>query len=184
MPKQFSRTDKIRDVFLVFGSQYFAHARYSSQYFYLPVSATLFHHSVEMLLKGYLSKTKSLSELKNIGHNLVVLWDEFKEQVGEEGLLLFDYTIKKLDEIELLRYPNIIVDEGYVLNISLGKPSNPIAFPGMEELAHFHVDVSDLDSIAAEVFNACEVHPAHYFKDAPTEYIKALPSFLVIGHQG
>ena len=183
MTKEYSRTDKIRDVFLVFGSQYFAQARFSSEVFYLPVCVTLFHHSVEMLLKGYLSKTKSLSELKNFGHNLVVLWDEFKEQVGVEGLSIFDYTIKKLDEVELLRYPNVIVDEGYLLNVKYGPPSTPTSLPGMEEVNQYFIDVLDLESIAAEVFKACEVNPSLYFKDAPTEYKNVLPSFLFGGDQ-
>jgi hypothetical protein len=178
MPKQVSRADKIRDAFLVLGSQYFAHARYSSQIFYLPVSATLFHHSIEMLLKGYLSKTMSSSDLKRIGHDLVDLWNQFKLQVDDERLSRFDHTIGQLAKVELLRYPDAIVDEGYVLHVSLNKPNLPVTFPGMEELPQYYIDVSDLDSIAAEVYNACEVSPEPYFKGAPMEFLNALPSSL------
>ena len=173
-----SHQEKMRDAFLVIGSQYFAHARYASQVFYLPVSATLFHHSIEMLLKGYLSRHKSSAELKKAGHSLTELWDLFKEHVGDKTLSRFDATIKELDKVELLRYPDAIVDEGYVLHVSLGKPVIPLAFPGMEKVPNYYVDVSDMDAIAAEIYKACVVSPVPYFKGAPTDFLMALPPTL------
>ncbi len=76
-----TREEKIVDAFLVFGSQYYALARYSAEHFYLPVSITLFHHSIEMLLKGFLSKSMAITELKRIGHDLVIRWSILKERV-------------------------------------------------------------------------------------------------------
>jgi hypothetical protein len=179
-----SREDKIRDAFLVIGSQYFAHARYSSQEFYLPVSATLFHHAIEMLLKGYLSLGKSSAELKRIGHSLSSLWDLFKEEIGDPNLSNFDPAIRELDKVELLRYPDAIVDDGYVLNVSYGKPAAPIAFPGMDSVPTYSVDVADIDAIAEAVYNACGVSPVPYFRGAPTEFISALLAELRFSGQG
>ncbi len=93
MSKVTERSEKISDAFLVLGSQYYAHARYSVQFFYLPVSGTLFHHAIEMLLKGYLSKKMTLAELKSAGHSLVVLWELFKTEVTDLSLVRFDGTI-------------------------------------------------------------------------------------------
>jgi len=178
MPEELSRKAKLRDAFLVFGAQYFAHARYSSQEFYLPVSATLFHHAIEMLLKGYLSATKSSDYMKRLGHELTDLWKDFKADVGDPGLARFDSTIQELDKVELLRYPDSIVDDGYVLHVSLSQPAAPIDLPGLELVPQYYVRVSDLDAIAAEVFKACGVPPEPHFQSAPTELLKALPPSL------
>jgi hypothetical protein len=142
------------------------------------VSATLFHHAIEMLLKGCLSLRKSSSELKNMGHDLIDLWHHFKADTGDTALSSFDGAIKELDKVELLRYPDAIVDEGYVLHVSLGRPPTPLAFPGMEEVPNYHIEVSDMDAIAAKVFEACAVNPALYFSGAPREFLMAIPPGL------
>ncbi len=178
MAVQPTREDKMRDAFLVIGSQYFAHARYSAQIYYLPVSATLFHHSLEMLLKGYLAKHLTSAELKKIGHDLRGLWQCFKDLTGDAGLSALDSTITELDKVELLRYPDAIVDHGYVLHMGLGKAPTALAFPGMEKLPNYYVDVYDIDVIAEKVFAACGVSPVPYFKGAPNEFLLALPTAL------
>ena len=178
MAGQPTREEKMRDAFLVIGSQYYAHARFSSQAFYLPVSATLFHHAIEMLLKGYLSLRRSSSDLKKMGHDLADLWDLFKAETGDKALSKFDAPIRELDKVELIRYPDAIVDEGYVLHVSLGRPPTPLAFPGMEKVPNYHIEVSDMDAIAAKIYEASAVNPALNFRGAPWEFMLALPPDL------
>ncbi len=178
MSKQPTRDEKMRDAFLVLGAQYFAHARYSSEHFYLPVSATLFHHAIEMLLKGYLCATKSTRELRNIGHDLNGLWQEFKKGVNNPSHSQFDTAIGQLDRVELLRYPDSMVDDGFALHVSIGRPAAPIIFPGMELLPRYTVQVSELDAIAAAIFDACQVPPEPHFQSAPDEFLNALPLTL------
>lgn len=137
----------MRDAYLVLGSQYYAHARYSAQFFYLPVSVTLFHHSNEMLLKGYLAKTKSSAEPKKVGHNLVILWDLYRKDSSGSDLRNFELTIRKLDQVELLRYPDAIVDHGYALHLSLGTPKIPIDLPETRKLPQYSVSVSAVDAL-------------------------------------
>ena len=168
----------MRDAFLVIGSQYFAHARYSSQAFYLPVSATLFHHAIEMLLKGYLSLQMPSPVLKKIGHNLTELWELFKRGAGNPALSRLDSAIAALDKVELLRYPDAIVDDGYVLHVSLATAHTPLALQGAEMLPQYYIEVSDMDAIAEEVFAACAVSPHPYFNGAPWELMIALPPAL------
>ena len=131
-----------------------------------------------MLLKGYLSATKSSIALRRIGHDLNGLWQEFKREVNDQGLSQFDRTIRELGKVELLRYPDSIVDDGYALHVSLGQPAPPIEFPGMELVPQYSVEVSELDAIAAAIFDACQVAPEPHFKAAPTEYLNALPPSL------
>jgi hypothetical protein len=131
-----------------------------------------------MLLKGYLCTTKSSRELRDIGHDLVYLWQEFKSNVGDPKLSSFDTTIQELDKVELLRYPDSIIDDGYALHVSLGQPASPIVFPSMEVLPQYSVDVLQLDAIAAAIFDECKVAPEPHFRSAPSEYINALPPKL------
>lgn len=175
MPTSPSREDKLRDAFLVLGSQYFAHARYSAQIFYLPVSATLFHHAIEMLLKGYLIKVMKSSELIKIGHDIEELWDEFKTHASRSDLTKYDLSIKRLNQIELIRYPDTIVDKGYALHLSLGSPSIPMEIPGTTHVPQYQINVSSLDNIAQEVYGACGVSPKPYFNSAPMDFKRALP---------
>jgi hypothetical protein len=44
------------------------------------VTGNVFHHAVEMFLKGALAKTKPLSDLKKLGHNLPNIWKEFRHR--------------------------------------------------------------------------------------------------------
>lgn len=177
MPTRPTREDRMVDAFLVLGSQYFALARYCAAQMYLPVSVTLFHHAVEMLLKGFLARSKTSRELKRFGHDLDVLWEEFKTATGDSGLARFDTTIAQLNRIELIRYPDAIVDQGYVLSVRLGPPV-PVDMPGMEGTPQYLVNVSDLDEIATTVFKACQVSVTPFFKNAPQELRNSLPAAL------
>ena len=170
-----TREERASDAFLVLGSQYFVHARYSIQYFYRPVSVTLFHHAIEMLLKGFLAQTMTLEELKKEGHGLTRLWDLFKTKADAASLGRYDGAIARLDRVEKLRYPDSIVDEGYALHASLGPIPSPIDIPGTEALPKYDVNVSDLDAIATQIYAACAVSPVPYFNSAPEALKIALP---------
>jgi len=169
-----ARSDKMSDAFLVLGSEYYALARYSAQAFFMPICATMFHHALEMLLKGYLIRTHTSAELKAAGHNLSVLWSTFKASTPGPALARFDTTISRLDRVESLRYPDAIVDEGFTLHVSIGSHS-PLSLPGTGELPQFYVDVHDIDALALSVFAACAVSPAAYFQGTPAELANALP---------
>ena len=44
----------------------------------MPVCGNLFHHTVEMILKGGLARKRKLSDLKDMGHKLKVLWQAYR----------------------------------------------------------------------------------------------------------
>jgi hypothetical protein len=168
------RSEKLSSVFLELGCQYYAIGRYCASVFFMPVCATMFHHAIEMLIKGYLVRVHSLGELKNVGHKLERLWSMYKSLSGDESLSRFDNSILDLDRVELLRYPNAMVDEGFILHVKLGVPA-PMQLPGLDNQPQYFVNVSDLDDIALSIFGACKVNPKAGFKNTPTELMKALP---------
>lgn len=60
----------------------------------MPVAANLHHHAIEMLLKGALSKTMTLKDMKDKpGHKLDRCWREFKKQADDTKLNRFDQVM-------------------------------------------------------------------------------------------
>jgi hypothetical protein len=178
MSKKIGRSDKLSDVFLVLGSEYYAIARYSASVFYMPICATMFHHAIEMLLKGYLVQNHTSGELKKVGHELEKLWLMFKDKTRDTTLTRYDITVSHLDRTETLRYPDAMVDQGFVLNVRLGVQT-PLELSGTSNLPQYYVNVSDLDDIALAIFSACSVNPTAYFHDIPTELKNSLPPNLL-----
>lgn len=177
MSKKDERSDKLSNAFLVLGSEYYAIARFSASVFYMPICATMFHHALEMLIKGYLVRSYTLDELKKVKHNLDKLWVMFKAKTGDTALMQYDATVSYLDRTETLRYPDAMVDQGFVLNVRLGVPK-PLDLPETSDSPQYFVNVSDLDDIALAIFAACSVNPRLYFRNTPTEFKNALPLSL------
>jgi hypothetical protein len=94
------------DLFVSSGCEYYATARFAMHAQRSLVCGNLFHHAVEMLLKGGLAKRrKSLPELTSMGHSLKKLWRAYKDH-PEAELERHNKTINRLDKHEDIRYPN------------------------------------------------------------------------------
>jgi hypothetical protein len=82
--------------FFTYGSQYYVAGRYGVFAALMPVAANLDHHAIEMFLKGALSKSMTLKEMKNkLGHDLDKTWQAFKTQTADESLERFDRVFAK-----------------------------------------------------------------------------------------
>jgi hypothetical protein len=169
----FSHEEKLSDAFLFLGSQYYSLARYSAVNDYNPISATLFHHALEMFLKGFLIKKITLQELKNDSHALSRLWKKFivfNPNLSSD----FNLVIMNLDKIERIRYPEKIVDEKFRLNIMINTPFAMI-LPGQENYEDYRVEVTEIDAIIFEIFRSCNVSPSDYLNKSPIELRNTLP---------
>lgn len=177
--------------FLNAGAQYYAIARYCAPFFYAPVSMTMFHHAIEMLMKGYLIKTHPVSTLRNqktYGHNLDALWTLYKSTIEDESLSRFDKSVSDLNQVEKLRYPDNMDENGFIVSVSIREPS-PLQFSDVENIddsgmmsclnfdnkPQYLINVSNLDKIVLSIFDACEVNPKQAFKDAPVEFMSNFP---------
>jgi hypothetical protein len=74
------------DAFFKTGSQYYIAGRFAAFAWLHPVAGNLFHHAIEMYLKGALSKTKSLSDLRKLSHDLLSGWAAFKVHANDRAL--------------------------------------------------------------------------------------------------
>src|SRR5437870_1212577 len=108
-----------KGAFFSLGIQYYVTARFSAFAWFSPVCGNLFHHAIEMFVKGYLCERKSLEELKKVGHRLCSLWACFKQEVADPALDRFDQTVTDLDEFESIRYPDRILSHGMRSFISI-----------------------------------------------------------------
>lgn len=135
----------------------------------------MFHHALEMLIKGCLIKSYSSQDLKKVGHDLSKLWSMLKSSTGMKILTRYDKTINDINKVELLRYPDAMAEQGFILNIKLGIPK-PSRISKKNNQPQYFVNVSDLDDIALTIFNICKVNPKGAFKNTPTDFMKILPS--------
>jgi hypothetical protein len=99
--------DEIIHEFFRYGCQYYVAGRYGVFAALMPVAANLHHHGIEMLLKGALSKTMTLKDMKDkLGHRLEKTWVEFKTVAKDSSLSRFDKVIDELNKFEEIRYPD------------------------------------------------------------------------------
>jgi hypothetical protein len=128
------------------------------------VPGNLFHHAVEMLLKGQLSKTIPLKDLKNpkkFGHKLPLLWATFKNLFPTEDLSEFEQMIAELEEFESIRYPDKILKQGAQIGIGWGR-----GFSIGNTLRNEHkyqVGMGDVDAFFGRLFPLCRINPKAYF---------------------
>ena len=91
--------------------QYYIAARQSVFLEFSPIAGALCHHAFEMLMKALLVRhgyTRKKLAQKPLGHNLVNIWDAFKQAAGDPSLALYDDLLGVLHWWEQLRYPETL----------------------------------------------------------------------------
>jgi hypothetical protein len=134
------------------------------------IPGNLLHHSVEMLLKGHLSRTIPLEHLKDpkkFGHKLPKLWAAFKPLFPNEDLSEFDPMISELEKFETIRYPEEILKKGAQIGFGFGrgKPVTNIT-PSRQE-PEYQMGVGDVDAFFGRLFPLCRMNPIAYFELSP-----------------
>ncbi len=167
------------------GIQYYVAARFSAFAWFSPVCGNLFHHAIEMFLKGYLGSKKSLADLKNLGHRLGALWILLKQEAGDPGLDRFDQTISELDSFESIRYPDRILSYGMQSFICMGDRQVANVTPQQQVVASgqswsyqppstearpepvYQVVVKEIDALIRELFAKSSVNPKFFTDSLP-----------------
>jgi hypothetical protein len=152
------------DEFFKIGSQYYIAARFAAFAWFHPVVGNLFHHAIEMYLKGALSKTKNLSDLRKLSHNLPRIWSAFKVQANDPALDRFGAVITGLHDYEELRYPDSVLTKGMesAIHIVRSSPSTMGAATGATSLPHYQICVQDIDELTDVIFAAASRNPKAY----------------------
>jgi hypothetical protein len=138
--------------FIKTAGQYYVAGRYSAFAGFIPTTGNLFHHAIEMFLKGGLSKTGiTLADLKKLSHDLPKIWETFKRTFKDQSLDRFDHVIASLHRFEDIRYPDLIVQKGMNAKIEILAPARPPgpqsgSEPVYELSAHRRVSRSDIQN--------------------------------------
>jgi hypothetical protein len=148
------------DEFFKVGSQYYVAGRFAAFAWFHPVVGNLFHHAIEMYLKGALSKPKGLSDLRKLSHNLPRIWSAFKVQANDPALDRFDAVITGLHDYEELRYPDSVLAKGMESTIHIVRP--PIASARATSLPHYEICLQDMDELTDVIFTAASRNPKAY----------------------
>jgi hypothetical protein len=136
------------DAFFKIGCQYYVAGRFAAFARFHPVVGNLFHHAIEMYLKGALSEKRSLNELRKLSHNLPSIWKAFKIEANDSALDRFDATIAGLHDYEELRYPDSVIVRGMDTTINIIRSSlSTGAAKGGTSIPQYQVCVQDIDEL-------------------------------------
>lgn len=162
-----SHTEPTPDADLEFfkrGIEYYVVAR-SAAIAGLPVAGNLYHHAVEMVLKGQLARTISLSVLwRKHRHHLRRAWKAFKKLFPNEELAPFDEILRKLDKFEDVRYPDKVLEKGASVTINWNPPAKPDVFGAAAVVPQYELAVTDIDRLLGRLFELCSVVPSAHVR--------------------
>ena len=122
-----------------------------------------------MFMKGYLSASLNLKELKKQGHRLETLWRLVKETSTSDGLGKLDRTVLELDKFEGIRYPDSMLKDGMMSILTFeddlfdptpiqerSEPVYQVAVRWIDELVEFIFGLSRLNpGFFTERLNEC-----------------------------
>ena len=127
-----------------------------------PVSGNLFHHAVEMFLKGCLAHVSS-ARLKRLGHDLPKLWEAFKGEMEADATLnAFDGMVTALDRYERLRYPDEVLANGMASYINLVATSGMSPKTDQHGVTAYEFVVEDIDRLVEVLFDKGAVNPRFF----------------------
>jgi len=150
--------------------QYYVSARFAAMAPCMPVAGNLYHHAIELILKGELSKSTPLLELAKSRHSLKKTWKKFVKLFPGEDLTPFRELIRELDRFERIRYPDAVLKEGMVGMIDWNPPDETLlqmrktasSNPAQSKFPQYKFAVTELDRFVAKLFQLCSVNAHAY----------------------
>lgn len=151
-------------------TQYYVAARWATVTVSGTVAGNLFHHAIELYLKGDLSRSVSRRHLTKYGHNLKRLWKVYKQKHSASALSGFDRCIKDLHKFETIRYPDAIAEKGMFFAIAVSRPQPPLDFWVLGSTPPtYSVVVNDIDQLVRILFTTSSLNPDFFFAKLGTE---------------
>ena len=139
--------------------QYYVTGRYAVAAQFSPISASLLHHAVELLLKACLSRGDSAdvirqygSRNRGYGHRLATLWTEFTRRNPDVGMGQYATVIEALDHFEDIRYPETLVQDGGMITIGMYEVEPPVGTPQNDRT--YMLMLPQIDRLVAQLFQA------------------------------
>jgi hypothetical protein len=157
--------DRAIDEFFKYGCQYYVAGRYGVFASLIPIAANLHHHAIEMLLKGALSKSMTLKEMKaRLKHKLEKTWETFKAQANDTSLNRFDGVIEELNKFEDIRYPDNLLKNGASMTFGITKAGAAMTSTSGVSVPSYELCLEEIDELIAEIFKVASRNPNVYLK--------------------
>ena len=151
------------ETFFSNGMQYYIAGRYAIFAGLAPVAGNVLHHAIEMFLKGCLSKTKSLDELKKLRHNLPKIWGMFKIQFKDVALDDFNGIVSSLNSFEELRYPDSVLETGMLCTMGPKRPFTSVVPKVIDVTVPLYaLYLEDIDKLVATIFSVASMNPKFF----------------------
>jgi hypothetical protein len=129
-------------------------------------TGNLLHHAVEMMLKGELSRTIPLDDLKDkkkFGHRLPKCWRAFKGLFPTEDLTEFDPMVRELHKFEEIRYPDNLLAKGASISLGFGRGRMMQKMKTARRVPVYQMGIGDVDAFFAHAIKLCHMIPEPYF---------------------
>jgi len=172
------------ELFFSSATQYYVSGRYAVFAGFNPVVGNLLHHAIEMYLKGALSKTMTLEQLKKLRHNLPKVWECFKAQVADPGVDTFDALISSLHAFEELRYPDSILSSGMMVTISVSRVSGASTGSPARPEPKYELYLEEVDALVDKIFATASVDPRIFLDGLSTRAREYMQEANVHGWAG
>jgi hypothetical protein len=158
-----NNTNREKESFFKLGTEYYISGRYSLFSGLSFVAGNLLHHAVEMLLKGHLSSHYNLNQLRRFGHDLVILWSDFKSRSSLTTLAEFDAVVFDLNKFEYIRYPDKILNEGLSLSISPTQQTKTVSLnSSLPQVPAYYLTWEEIDKLVKTIFQQSSINPKYF----------------------
>ena len=161
MPRIRYTKQNLRYKYFEAATHYYVSARFAYFGWMIPTAGNLFHHAVEMYLKGHLSLKLNERERKRLRHSLRRIWRRFKRDMDDPALDKYDSVIKYLDKYEDIRYPEKLVHQGATIQFGLARPP-PVATTTGVRQPEYELYVPEIDELVATLFQKTRLNPAAF----------------------
>jgi hypothetical protein len=159
------QADRLREEYFHAGFQYYTAARFAVATWAYSVAGNLFHHAIEMMLKGGLAAYATEQERRRMGHKLPEIWRAFKAQHPTADLSAFDSVVGELHRFEDIRYPERTTATGINTIFGFGgKPTSPtlIVNPAGSTPPLYEIWVGEIDALVAAICSANTINPKFF----------------------
>jgi hypothetical protein len=158
------RAERLREEYINYGFQYYMLGRCGVAAWAHPVAGNLFHHAIEMLLKGGLCPHTTEDGRIKTGHRLPRIWKAFKAQYDASGQLArFDALVRRLHKYEDIRYPEKIAKLGLESSFCWGNAPPPkTAGKGVRSSRTYHLSVGEIDALVKAICQVCSINPKFF----------------------
>ena len=145
--------------------EYHIAARFSALSFFMPMSGVVFHHAIELYLKGLLCPLLNEKKRKRLGHNLQRAWKRYKSLTKDSSLSRFDDRVAELDRHWRVRYPDEIIRHGIQANIGFEK--SPASARGGGSAPRYVLLVEELDELTAILWKKAGLNIKAFMPSSP-----------------